>query len=108
MFNYALMALVLLAFFIWGINYITLGAIILTSFCLVYLEPAKEMYLYEKLKISDEEHMQPVYATSEIVGSIVTRLLIGLILLYFSQSISFAFMAIIMGLIAWHARRIKN
>ena len=107
-FCYSYMALMLLSTSIFGLNIVTMGLLLSGSFCLAFIEPAREMYLYEKLKLSDEEKFQPVYATAEIVGNMFIRLSIGLILVVFAASASFIFMACFMALLAWLSYRTEE
>lgn len=106
--SYTFMAFALFITFIFGINAFTLALMAFCSLFVVFLEPAREIYLYDKLSPSDEERVQPVYATAELTGSIMIRFCIGLLLVWFSPSLTFGFMALIMGAIAWNNRSIKD
>ena len=75
---------------------------------MVFVEPAREMYLYEKLNRLEEEKVQPVYATSELTGSIFIRLFIGLILIFFQPGVSFVFMSLFMAYLTLIASRVRN
>ena len=106
--SFSFMSFVMLAAAILGLNIVTLGIFVFTSLFLVFLEPAREMYLYENLESSDEESMQPVYATAELTGSVRTRIIVGLLLTVFSQTAGFIFMALILGAIAFHNRTVED
>jgi hypothetical protein len=80
----------------------------MTSLCLVFLEPSTEMYLYEHTNLKDEEKVQPIYETSEIVGSAFIRLLIGLVLIFFASTYTFGIMALILLWLSFYSRKIKN
>jgi MFS family permease len=105
-FSFMAFAMIVAAFF--GLNPVTLGIFIFTSLFLVFVEPAREMYLYENTAPKDEERVQPVYATAELVGSIIIRLTIGLILVWANETAAYVVMAVIMSCIALHNRSIKD
>jgi predicted MFS family arabinose efflux permease len=106
--SYTFMAFAMLVTGIVGINVFTLGLLSFTSLFIVFLEPAREMYLYEKMKLADEERMQPVYATAELVGSVTVRFTIGFLLVWANQTVAFIVMATIFTLIAFHNRTIEE
>jgi MFS family permease len=105
-FSFMAFAMIIAAFF--GLTPVTLGIFIFTSLFLVFVEPAREMYLYENTAPKDEERVQPVYATAELVGSIIARLSIGLILVWANETAAYVVMAVIMICIALHNRSIKD
>ncbi len=106
---YAFIAFVMLIFAVLGpTSIISLLFLVMASFSTAFLEPAREMYLYEKLNTLEEERVQPIYATSELTGSIFIRLVIGLVLLAFQPVVSFVLMGIFMGYLAIRASGIKN
>jgi len=106
--SYSFMAFAMLITGLVGINLFTLGVLTFSSLFIVFLEPAREMYLYEKMKPSDEERMQPVYATAELFGSILIRFTIGLLLVWANQTAAFIVMATIFAAIAWHNRTLEE
>lgn len=105
---YFIMALSMLAMLVFGINNATLVLVTITSLCLVFLEPSAEMYLYEHLDIQDEEKVQPIYETSEIVGSAFIRLLLGLFLLTFASTYAFGIMAVLLLWLSFYSRKIED
>ena len=106
--SFSFMTLAMIVAAIFGLTMFTLGVFIFASLFLVFLEPAREMYLYEHISTKDEERVQPVYATAELVGSIVVRLSIGLLLLWANETAAYIVMAAIMATIALHNRTIKE
>ena len=106
--SFSFMAFAMLIAAIFGLNIFTLGLFTFTSLFLVFLEPAREMYLYEKMRPDEEERMQPVFATAELVGSIVTRLAIGFILIWLNPTMAFIAMSFGFAAIARHSLSIKN
>lgn len=106
--SYTIMALTMTALLLFGINNATLFLVVMTSLCLVFLEPSTEMYLYEHLKLTDEEKVQPIYETSEIVGSAFIRLLLGLVLIHFASSYTFGIMALLLLWLSFYSRKIKD
>jgi MFS family permease len=105
---YMIMTLTMTALLFFGINNATLFLVIITSLCLVFLEPSTEMYLYEHLRLKDEEKVQPIYETSEIIGSAFIRLLLGLTLVHFASTYTFGIMAVILVLLSLYSRTVKN
>ncbi len=107
-FCYLAMAFTMAILLVFGINDATLFLVIATSLCLVFLEPSTEMYLYEHVKLIDEEKVQPIYETSELVGSAFIRLLLGLVLIHFTTTYTFGIMAVILLFLSFYSRKIKN
>jgi MFS family permease len=105
-FSFMSFAMILAAIF--GLNPVILGVFIFTSLFLVFVEPAREMYLYENTSLKNEERVQPVYATAELVGSLVARLSIGLLLVWADQTAAYILMALLMAAIALHNRTIQE
>ena len=106
--SYSIMALTMIALLIFGINIATLAILTVASLCLVFLEPAREMYLYEKLNKSDEEKVQPVYMSADIIAGTILRIVIGIVLIALSSAASYVIMAISMLVIAWYCRNVED
>jgi len=102
------LAIAMIIVAIFGLHIATLGILIAASLAIVYLEPAREMYLYGKIDISKEEKIQPIYLTAEMLSSMILRISVGVILLVLPAQATYLAVALVMGLIAFHSRTIKD
>lgn len=76
---------------------IVIALLVLSALPLSFLEPLREAYLFDNIDNSlDEEKFYPIYLTASDVGSIISKVLIGVLLLTFSLNIAYVVFAILL------------
>lgn len=98
-----------LSFFYFTSNLtIVLGLILLGSLALSFLEPISELFFFSKVSLTEEEKGCPIYTTSSPLGSMMSKILPGLILIVLPDSAVFVFIGLVTGFIGYRALAITD
>lgn len=87
---------------------LTLFLLVIASFFMAFIEPIQDSYFFRQVKSNEEEKYYPIYGTATDIGSVIGRLSIALILLFFAQNFSFLIIGILMFILSFIALRIKD
>ncbi len=107
--SYASLAFIcLLSFFLFESHLaIVLGLVLLGSLALSFLEPVSDLFFFSKVTLLEEEKTYPVYETSSLLGSVISRIFPGLVLIIFYDQAVFALMGLLMCFIVYRALAVK-
>jgi MFS family permease len=106
--SYGLMTAALLYSFFASFSLLTLAALVIASIGMAFVEPGKEIFVYEGLDKTDEERAYPIYNTGSLIGSIVVRLASSAVIALFGFKYSFLAAALLIGFIAYKAYKIVD
>lgn len=70
---------------------IQLVILVLSSVFMAFLEPLQDSFFFRQVKLKDEERFYPIYGTATSIGSFMGKIVIAVVLLFFSSK--FAYLA---------------
>lgn len=86
----------------------SLAVLIVASLSLAFIEPVSDMLLFDSVKKSEQENIIPIFGTSRYFGSLVTRFVVGFVLIYFSPTVTVFAMIAILAIVLFQTRYLKN
>lgn len=88
--------------------YFTLVVLGLASIPMAFLEPIQDSYFFKQITSNDEEKFYPIFATAADVGSFIGKISIAGFLLFLPEKSAYLVMAVLMGILAVIALKVKK
>lgn len=85
-----------------------LGAILLASLALSFLEPITNLFFFSKVSSLEEEKAYPTFVTADLMGGMLAKATTGATLLFFGDSAAFLAVGILLLFILHTAYRVKG
>lgn len=76
--------------------YIKMGVLIFSSIFLACLEPMQDTFFFSRVRKKDEEKFYPVFSTSIGIGSLIGRLALSTVLIFFTEAAAYITIAVLM------------
>jgi MFS family permease len=87
---------------------VVLGAILVASLSLSFLEPISNLFFFSKVSSLEEEKAYPIFVTADLTGSMLIKGACGAVLILFSDRVTFLAVGVVMLLIFLAAKRVQD